>query len=206
MKSFAKLSRMLTAFGLTAMTLATLSMTGCLGDPTSLTLPMEYRPTSRVQTARFAGAIPSSAKVFIPPVEDKRADKMTIGANREDAKAIPVYAASAPADFFRQSVSREMMNSGLYMTDDAASATHTLSFELVRFAADEAPSYRADVVARAKLTDAKGNVRWEGAVNGYGTRFGRSLSAENYQEVLSDSLITLVEGMLSNASFQAALK
>jgi len=201
-----KTSRVFSLCATIVLAVSALAMTGCLGSPSMLTVPMEHRPTSRVNTSRFAGSIPSSAKVFIAPVIDSRADMMTIGANREDAKPIPVLAATPPAEYFHRAVSTELSTAGLMVNNSASGSTHTLTFELVRFNADESPSYRADIVARAKLIDAKGTVRWEGSVNGYGTRFGRSLSAENYQEVLSDSIIMLVEGLLSNSSFQTALK
>jgi hypothetical protein len=186
-------------------TLTALCTSGCASDKESLSVAMDYRPKSRVQTSRFANALPVNSKIFIPPVIDRRLDMLTLGANRAGSKPIPVFAATPPAEFFHRTVSSELTASGVKLTD-ARGATHVLMFELVRFSADESPSYRAEIVARAKLTDAKGNVRWEGPANGFSAHSGEALTAANYQEVLSDCIVMLVEGMLTDSSFQAGLK
>ena len=56
------------------------------------------------------------------------------------------------------------------------------------------------------MNDASGRQLWKGTVNGTAKRFGRSLNPENYQEVFSDAMVNLVEGLLNNAGFRAALK
>ena len=181
-----------------------LCLSACSG-PESLTVPMNLT-ASRAKVMPFSAALPASAKVVIGPVIDKRSEGNLLGAQNDEKKKTPIYAATPPADFFKRAVATDSSAMGLNVVNDAAAATHHLSFDLVRFTADESPSYRAEIVARAKLTDANGNVRWENSVSGFSTLFGKSLAAENYQQVLSDSMNMLVEGMLSNSSFQAGLK
>src|SRR5215218_83435 len=69
---------------------------GC-NKPTSLSVPMQFRPTNTLNTNAVSGRLPAAgtAKVYMAPVEDKRTEKQDlIGENLEnDGKAVPVYAA-----------------------------------------------------------------------------------------------------------------
>ena len=46
---------------------------------------------------------------------------------------------------------------------------------------------------------------WTGITRGTSTRFGRSYSAENYYEALSDSLVDAVHNLMGSAAFHSAL-
>ena len=59
MSSSPHVARRLSFFAFVLTAIATLCISGCASDKESLTVPMDYRPTSRVHTARFAGSCPS---------------------------------------------------------------------------------------------------------------------------------------------------
>ena len=190
--------------------LALLVSLGAMGCTTasSLTVPLQYRPTSMVQMGSFAGQLPTGndAKVFVT-VTDARTDKGQIGENAEDSpKMVPVYAGvPAPAEFLREALNRELSKAGLNVVSNANDATRGVTLDLTRFWCEESDTYRTEIVADAKVTNAAATL-WQGRINGSNSRFGRSLSTENYQESFSDSAVMLIQNLLSNPGFQAALK
>jgi len=71
--------------------------------------------------------------------------------------------------------------------------------------ADETNTYKSSITTDAQLIDSSGRRLWQGKVTGGSERFGRSLSAENYQETLSDAVVNLVDNLLRNPGFVDAL-
>ena len=67
-------------------------------------------------------------------------------------------------------------------------------------------TYNGDVRLKVTLIDPSGTSLWTGITSGAATRFGRSYRAENYYEVLSDSLVKAVQNLMQNASFRSALE
>ena len=47
---------------------------------------------------------------------------------------------------------------------------------------------------------------WSGTASGHDGTFGRSLSAENYQQVLSNAVVNAVSGLVAKPQFQEALR
>ena len=151
----------------------------------------------------------SRASVHVAPVSGEREDVARIGENLENDRPIPVYAAAgaAPPPQFVHGVLRELLASaGLTPAHDRGVADRVLVAELRRFWTRETTTYETEVRATVTVQDAQGRELWQGTVNGTAERFGRSLKAENYQEVFSDAMIELVEGLLNNPGFQAALR
>jgi hypothetical protein len=95
---------------------------------------------------------------------------------------------------------------GLHMTADRSSADRVLVINLLHFWVRETDTYDAEVRAAVTVEDRGGRQLWKGTVNGTAKRFGRSLNPENYDEVFSDAMIDMVQGMLNNTGFRAALK
>lgn len=55
------------------------------------------------------------------------------------------------------------------------------------------------------VSDHSGKVLWQGTVWGANQTFGRSYHIDNYQQVLSDSLIDAANNLLKNAAVRNAL-
>ena len=55
------------------------------------------------------------------------------------------------------------------------------------------------------MKDSAGKDLWTGIVNGDSTRWGRSYSAANYYETMSDMVLRATYNLLANAGFREAL-
>ena len=83
--------------------------------------------------------------------------------------------------------------------------TVTVSGELQSFFVTEKDTYVGDVTIKIKVTNRAGTVLWTGMANGASKRWGRSYSADNYNEVLSDSVMEAAYSLLKNQRFMDAL-
>jgi hypothetical protein len=184
-----------------------LGVGGCSNSgPKSVTVPLKFRPTSQMNMNTFAGELPDLA-VHVGAVTDARDNRDKVGENVEEKQPVPVFSGGAEPTEFVRGVMRDLMSrAGLKMADDQARADRVLVSELHRFWTQEGNTYEAEVRATVTVQDASGRQLWKGTVNGTAERFGRSLSEENYQEVFSDAMVNMVEGLLNNAGFRAALK
>jgi len=187
--------------------LLSFAVTGC-ARPTTLYVPMEHKPTLHVNPAKVAGAVPASVKLFIPPVQDVRNDLKTLGENREKPKKpVPIIASTPPAEYVHRALITELLLLDVSVLGSKTSSTHTLTLTLRDFSANESPDYHAVIAVRGKLTDALGHVRWEGSVTGQSKRDeSDSLDEKHYQTVIGDSMIKLIERLLTDPAFQAALR
>ena len=172
-------------------------------------IPLQWRPTT---TLAELGAVNltglEKAAIKLQPLVDKRdkADPQLIGENREkEAKneILTVTTRDNVAEFCTTNLGMVLAKLGLPMT--AEQPTVTISGELLSFFVTETDVYVGDVSIKLKVADAAGNVLWTGMANGASKRFGRSYKDENYFEVLSDSLLDAISGLLKNARFMDAL-
>ncbi len=181
---------------------ALLVLSGCAADsrPSSLTVPLEMRPS---QTEVGQLSIPGPAlRVYIEPVDDNRTNKNQIGENREQEYPVPVYAGSrSPAEWLHDSVEREMRTAGLNIVNDPATADRRVRLTMTEFWAEESPTYKARITARAEVRDATGKSLWTGLIHGDDGTVGRSLSVENYQQVLSNAVIGASRELVANPGF-----
>jgi len=200
-------SKILQGYGHWTVALVITSVLGSGGcrKPASVAVPLKFRPTSQLNMNTFAGTLPEST-VHVGPVADARDNRDQVGENLENKNPIPVYAQAAePTEFVHDVMHRLMTRAGIKVTDDRGAAERIIVTDLHRFWTQETDTYEAEVRATITVQDRGGRQLWKGTVNGTGERFGRSLKAENYQEVFSDAMIDMVQGMLNNAGFRTAL-
>jgi hypothetical protein len=179
--------------------------TGCGGTKGPVTVPLHFRPQ---HAEPLTGTIAAGdMKVYVEAVNDKRTNQEEIGRNVENATPIPVYAGSdkAPADFVHDVLEEELKNFGVELTDTPEAADRMIAVDLTKFWVEEGNNYVAEVKGTARVRDKSGKELWKGTVGGDGRTFGRSLSAENYNEVLSDGTRRLVGSLVANPKFQQAL-
>jgi hypothetical protein len=185
--------------------LLSLATSGC-ARRASLTVPLKFRPTSQLKMAAFAGEIPD-ASVYVGAVNDVRVKNDRIGENLEEDKPVPVFAGGVePAEFVRSTLRDLLSRAGLPLMADPGGAERVLVSDLHYFWTQETSTYETEVRLTLTVRDRAGRQLWKGTVNGTAERFGRSLKAENYQEVFSDAMVDLVQSLLGNQSFRDALK
>lgn len=182
-----------------------LGAVGCGKKVNSVTVPLKFRPTSQLDMNAFAGDLPD-AILHIGTVNDVRDNKEQVGENVEESTPVPVFAAIEPTEFIHDTMRDLLTKAGLKVTEDQGQADRILVTDAHRFWTKESNTYEAEVRATITVNDRSGRQLWKGMVNGTAERFGRSLKAENYQEVFSDATVNMVQGLLNNPGFRAALK
>ena len=192
------------ALALAATSLLAAAGTGCTKRPGSYDVPLKYRPTSQLKMSTFAGQIPE-ARLHVGPVTDSREDKENVGENVEENTPIAIRATGDPAEFVQTTLTELLSKAGVQMAPDRGGADRVLQAELHTFWTKETNTYEAEIRTTMTLQDRTGRQLWKGTINGTAERFGRSLKAENYQEVFSDALVDLVQNLLSNPTFRDAL-
>jgi hypothetical protein len=172
-------------------------------------IALQWRPTT---TFAEMGAVNltglEKAAIKLEPLVDKRdkADPQLIGENREgEAKKqiLPVTTKDNVPEFCTTNIGIVLKKLGLPMVDD--NPTVIIGGDLMSFFVTETDVYVGEVTIKAKVTDVKGNVLWTGMANGASKRWGRSYKDENYLEVLTDSVMDAISGLLKDTRFIDAL-
>lgn len=172
--------------------------------PHELRVPMAYRPTDQLEVTNLNVGREVTVGVV---VVDSRGDTAAVGANNEKAPTVPIYpTGDSPAEFLSRAVALELTKAGLSVETDIPRAAKLLTLTITKFWVEETDLYRATILTDVHVTDASRREIWQGVISGSSERFGRSLSAENYQESFSDASLALVQTLLRTPQFVEALK
>ncbi len=188
--------------GMALLLTAVAASTGC-----SLTVPIQYRPTTWMDVNRFAGKLPlcDELKVLIEPVSDERIDRDLIGENSERWEIPILSEGTSPPVFVHRILKEKFVGAGFTLVSDPTEATRVVSVKLLRFWVQETEEYRGEVRALVTVREPNGTALCHLLLGGSSEREGFSLWKSLYQSVLSDSTIYLAENILSNGSFQASM-
>ena len=163
-------------------------------------VPLQWRPTSQLQLGTMQM---SQAPIQFEAFKDVRADKETIGENREGDKPKPVTTTDDVGMFVGTHM-RELFDRAGLKTVDSDGAV-IVRGEVTQFFVRETGTYKSEVAVRLTVVGRDGSTLWHGLASGEATRFGRSYKLENYYEVLSDAIVNTVSSMLQSEEFQKAL-
>ncbi|QQR75730.1 MAG: hypothetical protein IPJ17_09210 [Holophagales bacterium] len=190
----------------------TVSFTPVLAKKKPLSnLTLQWAPTTKVGELGL-GAIDLTAlqgvRVEVGAFTDARSGPPElIGENREDADdgvVLPVSTADSVPEFCRGQLRRFLSELGLPIVDSGG--TVVLTAEVTELKVVEESTYVGSVLLNVAVRDASGSLRWKGVVTGSAKRFGRSYSAENYNETLSDALLDADAVLARSQEFLAALR
>jgi hypothetical protein len=178
----------------------------CGQRPTSLNVPLEYKPTT---AADLSVTLPvGQGKIYVLPVDDQRTitDKKQIGENREKSVTVPIMAGDvSAADWVHDSFTDILRRNGLTVVNNADAADLLLSISLTEFWGQEDPTYDARISALLKVQDKPGKVLWSGLISGDADYSGGSLDPQHYDEVFSNAMFNATNRLINNASFQQSL-
>lgn len=167
-------------------------------------IPLVWKPTSATTTGTVDLSALGSARIRIDVLADQRENARLIGENREDApKVLPVTSRDEVAPFVTRQLAELLAGYGLNVVKGGE--TVVVTGEIRRFFVTETNQYRGDVALLITVRSPAGEERWNAIVSGSVKRFGRSYKAENYYEVLSDSLIEVVNRLVRSEGFKRAL-
>jgi hypothetical protein len=144
-----------------------------------------------------------SARIKVAPMTQAQGDPKLIGENREKVAPRPVTTRDDVAAFVTDRFKKLLTGAGLHVVE--SDETVIFKGEIIQFFVTETNLYVGDVRMRMTATDAAGNVVWQGVSHGSSTRFGRSYSAANYYQSLSDALAVATTSLLSDRSLDQAV-
>jgi hypothetical protein len=169
-------------------------------------VPLLWKPTStlgEMGAIDLTGAV-GTTKVRVDAFVDTRQNPSLVAENREKAdKVRQMTTSSDVAAFVTEHLKDTLRRAGLNIVDDGAEVV--LSGEIRQFFVTEVNTYGGELSILVHLKNTAGKELWTGVVAGDSTRWGRSYSAENYYETMSDMLLRGAFNLLSNPGFREAL-
>lgn len=138
---------------------------------------------------------------------DGRSDLADIGeSSDDDDKLWPVHATNDVTAWAHDALEKTLTGWDIKLADNAPL---TLAVKLTALKLEESnkavgSTFHAEVKLAASLKNAKGAVLWDGTAFGDATRYGKSRSEENANEVFSDALIEAAADLIGNEDLQGA--
>jgi hypothetical protein len=177
-------------------------------EPLLKDIPLLWNPTEDVRTFKAVDlTIFHNIYFMVKPFKDFRKNPAEIGVNIERKgtnQDLPVTTKDNVAQWLTFNFSRTLSNIGVNVVQDKGNLT--LEADILNFFVTEKSVYKGLVALKVRLLSKSNAVLWEQMVSGDATRFGRSYTAPNYYEALSNSVIYAVYSLLKTDSFQRAVQ
>jgi hypothetical protein len=145
-----------------------------------------------------------TAKISMEPLVDTRQNPSLVAENREKAdKVRQMTTSSDVAGFVTEHLRDSLHGAGLTLVDGGADVS--ISGEIRKFFVTEMNTYNGEISLLIHVKNSAGKELWVGIASGDSTRWGRSYSAANYYETMSDMLLRATYNLLANPGFRDAL-
>jgi hypothetical protein len=170
-------------------------------------LPLKWSPTSTLaDMGPLDLAAPDlAARIHVDALVDNRQNPTLIGQNTEKpAKPRSVTTSGDVGAFVTDHLKETLRSAGLTVVD--APGDLTLSGEIRQYFVSEVNTYHGEISLVLHLKNNAGQEVWSGAITGDAERFGRSYRADNYFEVLADTLLKAAHNLLMNPGFHDGLE
>lgn len=187
---------------LTVISIAATVLAGCAPTTALLNQPLAWTPTNTLDLG-VTQAHGTPATVQFQDFTDTAADPARIGENLEQSTPRVVTTADPVGPFVTQHLQQLFTQAGY--VPGGANPDRVISGEVQKFFVRETNTYRGNVVLVVYVRDRSGKVLWRGTAWGTNSTFGRSYHIDNYQQVLSDSLIDAANKLLKNPGLRQAL-
>jgi hypothetical protein len=191
-----------TGRALLAFSAAAILLGGCAQETPLLNQPLAWTPTTTLALG-VTQSRGTPATVRFQPFSDTVANPSLIGENVEQAATRQVTTADPVGPFVTQHLQELFAQAGYSST--GGNADRVISGEVRKFFVKEGGSYDGTVVLAVSVSDSSGKVLWQGTVWGTNETFGRSYHLDNYQQVLSDSVIDAANNLLKNPGLRTSL-
>lgn len=189
--------------GLAAWLISGCSQMPLNGGSNSSSIPLVWKPTTNLVPSGTIDLTGRKTARLRIEVTDNRADAGLIGRNSEKLPPRRVTTPDNVAAFVGEHMKQIIAGTSVAEIDDASRVI--LKVEIQQFLVEETEIYNGDVRLKVTLVNGNDSPLWTGITGGTSIRFGRSFSAENYYETLSDSLIDAVHHLIQSTTFRAAL-
>jgi hypothetical protein len=175
------------------------------GEPLQ-NIPLKWTPTATLAewgAVDISGAM-AAAKIHVDGFVDTRESPALVGENRENAEKIRQVTTSGDVSAFVSDHLKDgLRGAGLDIVDSGADLT--ISGEIRRFFVTEVNTYGGEISLLSHVKNSAGKELWSGVAAGDSTRWGRSYSAANYYETMSDMVLSATHNLLANPGFHDAL-
>lgn len=175
---------------------------GCAQQTALLNQPLAWTPTNTLDLG-VTQAHGAPAAVRFDTFSDTASNPALVGENVEQATPRQVTTADAVGPFVSQHLQQLFTQAGYPAGGD--NADRVISGEVSKFFVREGNSYDGSVVLNVSVSDRSGKVLWHGTTWGSNQTFGRSYHLDNYQQVLSDSLVDAANKLLKDPGLRASL-
>lgn len=187
---------------LLAATLALALMAGCAPETPLLNQSLAWTPTHQLDLG-VTPNIGTLATVRFETFTDTAANPNLVGENVEQSKPRSVTTVDSVGQFVTEHLQHLFAQAGY--TAGGANADRVISGQIHKFFVREHNMYRASVVLTLTVRNRSGTALWQGTVWGSNKTFGRSYQLYNYNQVLSDSVVSVVNQLLTNPVLRKAL-
>lgn len=186
-----------------AVSLALTALGGCAQQTPLLNQPLAWTPTKTLDLGVVQKSSGTPAVVRVETFADTASDPKLVGENVEQATPRLVTTADPVGAFVAQHLQQLFVQAGY--PSAGANAERVVSGEVSKFFVNEKDSYSDSILLNVTVSDSNGKVLWQGTVWGANDTFGRSYHLDNYQQVLSDSLIDAANNLLKNPALRDTL-
>lgn len=187
---------------LSAATLALVLIAGCAPETPLLNQSLAWTPTHQLDLG-VTPNIGTLATVRFAIFTDTAANPNLVGENVEQAKPRLVTTVDSVGQFVSEHLQHLFAQAGY--TAGGANADRVISGQVHKFFVREHNLYRASVVLTLTVRNRSGAVLWQGTVWGRNKTFGRSYQLYNYNQVLSDAVVSVANQLLTNPAVRKAL-
>jgi hypothetical protein len=176
---------------------------GCAQQTALLNQPLAWTPTKTLDLGIAQKTSGAPAAVRIENFSDTASDPKLVGENMEQATPRPVTTADPVGAFVTQHLQQLFAQAGY--ASGGANADRVITGDVSKFFVSEKDNYSGTVVLDVTVSDRNGKVLWQGTVWGANETFGRSYHLDNYQQVLSDSVVDAANNLLKNPAVRDTL-
>lgn len=184
----------------TVVVLSTAVLCACAAQPPLQNVALKWTPSA---DASFGVVEASRHQFSFDTFKDMRPQPELIAENREKAIPRQVTTQDDVGAFVRTHMREMFARGGLTTVDSGGDVI--VSGEVRQFFVEETDTYKANVVLHVTVRNRQGAALWEGQVSGASSTFGRSYSMENYNQVLSNSIIDASATLLKDPDFRNAV-
>jgi hypothetical protein len=182
--------------------MASIVLAGCAQEAPLLNKPLAWTPTTTLDLG-VTQAHGTPATVRFEPFGDTASDPALVGENVEQATPRLVTTTDPVGPFVTQHLQQLFTQAGY--GSGGENADRVISGEVRKFFVREKDNYAGSVELDITVSDRTGKVLWRGTAWGSNDTFGRSYHLDNYQQVLSDALISAADNLLKDPGLRTSL-
>jgi hypothetical protein len=168
-------------------------------------IQLQYKPKNSVNVQNKK--VPAT-RIYWEGIQDTRRRPREIGENQEEKnKFIRILTSDERQvrDFILSVLKEEFRTHGFKLENSPRTAERLLSGSIMEFWTVEGRTYNSETRLTIEIKDKNGEAIFKKVYSGTGTNRGRSLSEVNYQESISESLVSITGQILADSSFLTAL-